>query len=217
MQDRPTASTRTMDIKMVGTSHVQRHLCILQRALSTVVRKTVTKTVPREPTVETRSKVVQLTITAQLCLHVQTAPGLWVTINHPQLCLVKVLLYVHTNIKLIRDGSPGRPPRLSHSSWALTTLFVAYILPCTLSRQCHPHRLCTVMRTDVGPFWTLLVLTYCHLYYYYLWTGTLHRQISALLFPLSLSFQIISVIVTNLIVQEGVCSVRPYSLFKTIY
>ena len=30
-----------------------------------------------------------------------------------------VLLYVHRNRRLIRDGSPGRPPRPSHSSWAL--------------------------------------------------------------------------------------------------
>ena len=30
--------------------------------------------------------------------------------------LVEVLLYVHRNRRLIRDGSPGRPPRLSHSS-----------------------------------------------------------------------------------------------------
>ena len=35
--------------------------------------------------------------------------------------LVEVLLYVHRNRRLIRDGSPGRPPRLSHSSWALST------------------------------------------------------------------------------------------------
>ena len=32
---------------------------------------------------------------------------------------VEVLLYVHGNHRLIRDGSPGWPPRLSHSSWAL--------------------------------------------------------------------------------------------------
>ena len=31
-----------------------------------------------------------------------------------------VLLYVHRNRRLIRDGSPGWPPRLSHSSCALT-------------------------------------------------------------------------------------------------
>ena len=32
----------------------------------------------------------------------------------------KVLrLYVHRNRRFIRDGSPGRPPRLSHSSWDL--------------------------------------------------------------------------------------------------
>ena len=30
-----------------------------------------------------------------------------------------MLLYVHRNRRLIRDGSPGRPPRLSHGSWAL--------------------------------------------------------------------------------------------------
>ena len=30
-----------------------------------------------------------------------------------------VLLYVHRNRRLIRDGSPGRPPRLSYSSGAL--------------------------------------------------------------------------------------------------
>ena len=33
--------------------------------------------------------------------------------------LIEVLLYVHRNRRLIRDGSPGRPPRLSHSSWAM--------------------------------------------------------------------------------------------------
>ena len=30
--------------------------------------------------------------------------------------VVGVLLYVHRNYRLIRDGSPGRPARLSHSS-----------------------------------------------------------------------------------------------------
>ena len=30
--------------------------------------------------------------------------------------VVEVLLYVHRNRTLIRDGSPGRPPRVSHSS-----------------------------------------------------------------------------------------------------
>ena len=32
---------------------------------------------------------------------------------------VEVLLYVHRNRRFIRDGSPGCPPRLSLSSWAL--------------------------------------------------------------------------------------------------
>ena len=30
--------------------------------------------------------------------------------------VVEVLLYVHRNLMFIRDGSPARPPRLSHSS-----------------------------------------------------------------------------------------------------
>ena len=37
------------------------------------------------------------------------------------LLVVWVLLYVHRNRRFIREGSPGRPPRLSHSSWALKT------------------------------------------------------------------------------------------------
>ena len=33
--------------------------------------------------------------------------------------------YVHRNRRLSRDGSPGRPPRLSHSSWALKCCFTS--------------------------------------------------------------------------------------------
>ena len=42
------------------------------------------------------------------------------------------LLYVHRNRGLIRDGSPGRPPPLSHSSWALylgTCLYAENLIP----------------------------------------------------------------------------------------
>ena len=42
--------------------------------------------------------------------------------------LVQVLLYVHRNRGLIRNGSPGRPPRLSHSSPALTSVQPALFL-----------------------------------------------------------------------------------------
>ena len=35
--------------------------------------------------------------------------------------VVEVLLYVHRNRSLIRDGSPGRPPRLSYSSQVLSS------------------------------------------------------------------------------------------------
>ena len=59
--------------KVVGTSPVRSNLCTLQLALSTaVVWNTATKTVPREPTVETCS----LLVTAKLHLVVQTTSGL---------------------------------------------------------------------------------------------------------------------------------------------
>ena len=56
----------------------------------------------------------------------------------PPTDVVEVLLYVHRNRRLIRDGSPGRPPRLSHSSWALvpTELF-----PAPKSGKNVPHKL----------------------------------------------------------------------------
>ena len=41
----------------------------------------------------------------------------WSTIT-----VFEVLLYVHRNRRFIRDGSPGRPHRLSRSSWALKLL-----------------------------------------------------------------------------------------------
>ena len=37
---------------------------------------------------------------------------------------VEVLLYVHRNRRHITDRSPGRPPRLPHSSWALIAWIV---------------------------------------------------------------------------------------------
>ena len=36
--------------------------------------------------------------------------------SYRQVVVGWVLLYVHRNRRFIRDGSPGRPPRLSHSS-----------------------------------------------------------------------------------------------------
>ena len=51
-----------------------------------------------------------------------------------------VLLYVHRNRRLIRDGSPERPPRLSHIFWALSPLHVhALLLP---TCNCLQHDWC---------------------------------------------------------------------------
>ena len=65
--------------------------------------------------------------------------------NHPK--PLDLSFNVHRNRRLIRDGSPGRLPRLSHSSWALSLaeaatsiLFVGTKLNRCLSRQkyaCH--------------------------------------------------------------------------------
>ena len=45
-----------------------------------------------------------------------------------------VLLYVHRNRRLIRDGSPGWPPRLSHSSWALNVVSLPFCSTSTEAR-----------------------------------------------------------------------------------
>ena len=42
--------------------------------------------------------------------------------------VVEVWLYLHRYRRFIRDGSPGRLPRLSHSSWALVQLLLFLIL-----------------------------------------------------------------------------------------
>ena len=49
--------------------------------------------------------------------------------------LVEVLLYVHRNRRFIRGGSPGRPPRLSHSFWAPTVLGPPLRLANTVARH----------------------------------------------------------------------------------
>ena len=48
----------------------------------------------------------------------------WQTACCVHLLVGWVLLYVHRNRRLIRDGSPGRLPRLSHNSWSLFTSFI---------------------------------------------------------------------------------------------
>ena len=50
-----------------------------------------------------------------------------------------MLLYVRRNRRLIRDGGPGRPPRLSHSSWALPAWHVVEVL-------LYVHRNCRFIR-----------------------------------------------------------------------
>ena len=42
--------------------------------------------------------------------------------------MVEVLLYVHRNRRFIRDGSSGRPPRLSHRSWTLHKLVLLLLI-----------------------------------------------------------------------------------------
>ena len=78
---------------------------------------------------------------------VAVATVLWMTVTIPGacpwwyhlyifiiLCLVEVSLYVRRNCRLIRDGSPGRLPQLSHSYWAPTLLEILYS-SCTVCRH----------------------------------------------------------------------------------
>ena len=44
-------------------------------------------------------------------------------------------LYVHRNRRLIGDGSPGWPPRLSHSSWTLQTCIHTLVTKSWISRS----------------------------------------------------------------------------------
>ena len=48
--------------------------------------------------------------------------------------------YVYRNRRLIRDGSPGRPHRLSHSSWALSIFVLGKVfMHSTPSLRCFPN------------------------------------------------------------------------------
>ena len=60
-------------------------------------------------------------------------------------CIGWVLLYGHRNRWLTRDGSPGRPTRLSHSSWALLCIATGppFFTPCNENSWNHTEfRLC---------------------------------------------------------------------------
>ena len=50
---------------------------------------------------------------------------------------VEKSLYVHRNRTFIRDRSPGRPPQLSHSSWAMVPAFLYVCLSIPLPLPTH--------------------------------------------------------------------------------
>ena len=58
---------------------------------------------------------------------------------------VEVLLYVHRNRRLVRDGSPRQPPQLSHSTWALTVSICTLIFLYTQYDYEHVFRLNTFL------------------------------------------------------------------------
>ena len=63
--------------------------------------------------------------------------------------MVEVLLYVHRNRRLIRDGSPGGPPRLSYSTW---TLMITPVVECCFTST----ETVGVLRTATSTFTQLL-------------------------------------------------------------
>ena len=70
-----------------------------------------------------------------------------------------MLLYVHRDRRLIRDGSPGRPPRLSHSPRALA---VCTVVECCLTSTETVDLLGTGAQDVHLDFYTALEL--CHMY-----------------------------------------------------
>ena len=80
-------------------------------------------------------------------------------------CMVQCCFTSTETIRLIRDGSPGRPPPLSHSSWALTKtrnktdFYSAHLSPPPPHTHTHTH---TDWPTDppLPPPTHIYVLTY---------------------------------------------------------
>ena len=108
----PSATTRTIDTKMVGTLPVRSNFCISQLALWTAVQNRVAKTESGEPAVETWSKALSnslwepsSTSTDRSRVLIRTGSVLFTSTKKPS--------------SLLGTRSQGRPHRLSHSSWVL--------------------------------------------------------------------------------------------------
>ena len=110
---RPSATVRTTNVKEVGTPSVRSSLCTSLIAVSTAVRNKVAKTWSvRKAAVENNSAArhsIQLRKPSSTSL-LLISPGLRI---HSYGWRV---LYVHRNRRLIRDGSPERPPDF-HTFW----------------------------------------------------------------------------------------------------
>ena len=76
---------------------------------------------------------------------------------------IEVLLYIHRNQRLIRDRSPGWPPRLSHSSRALITSLEM----CHLSVILQDHS--SVFQTRCAqPYFKIQHVLFCHFTFIFL-------------------------------------------------
>ena len=101
-------TTRTMDIKVVGSRPVQNNLCTLQLALSTVAGNTVTKTISRE-------NVFTSPMTLTLMIATQYSAHLWSCVTY-QVWLQKVQWFRKYNINW------NFKPLLWPWPWTLVTL-----------------------------------------------------------------------------------------------
>ena len=105
------------------------------------------------------SYVFRALINSLLCWFCTSAVGLVLfqisvlkTLHHAE-----ELLYVHRNRRLIKDGSPRRPPRLSHNSWALGN---GTNNPCSHSSRLQSTRTtgCLPFTPNIPPFHARLVV-----------------------------------------------------------
>ena len=94
------------------------HLCTLQHNVSTVVGITVTRTVSTKTSRSWERLSIKTIHLARLREPSTISLSAWLL---GSLLLLRDHRNVHRNRRLIRDGSPGRPPPLSHSSWVLSS------------------------------------------------------------------------------------------------
>ena len=94
--------------------------------------------------------------------YVDLPPSLTCQFRLCRVDVAEVLLYVHRNRRFIRDGSPGRSPRLSHSSWTLVCRAAAHSSWTLVCRAAAHSSWTLVCRAAAHSSWTLVCRAAAH-------------------------------------------------------